>query len=69
MKPHSAIDQQLITMLQLLSAEKKKEVLSYIEKLMPKGPDPIQSRFGSAKGTFKILPGFDDEIEDFKDYI
>jgi hypothetical protein len=53
----------------------KSEVSDFIDFLLSKagankkpekGPTP---KFGSAKGFFKIKPGFDEPLEDFKEYM
>jgi hypothetical protein len=53
----------------------KSEVSDFIDFLMSKAekesisannPKPI---FGSGKGMFEIKPGFDEPLEDFKDYM
>jgi len=43
-------------------------LLSKSEKNKPAKNKP-QPKFGSGKGLFKMKPGFDDPINDFKDYI
>ena len=35
---------------------------------VPQGKKKLP-RLGWAKGTFKMMPGFDDPLEDFKDYM
>jgi len=67
-----AIDQQFFQLYKRLPVEKKKQVFDYLEKLS--APETIQNtekqpKFGSAKGLFTIKPGFEDPLEDFKEYI
>jgi hypothetical protein len=53
----------------------KSEVSDFIDFLISKAEkENISSnkpkpRFGSGKGMFKIKPGFDEPLEDFKDYM
>lgn len=51
----------------------KHEVSDFIDFLMskknkPNGNKP-KAKFGSAKGIFIIKPGFDEPLDDFKDYM
>ncbi len=45
----------------LLTEKKKKQAQSKNNSKKPK--------FGSGKGMFKMIPGFDEPLEDFKDYM
>lgn len=49
----------------------KKEVGDFIDFLTSKNKQKFkknQAKFGSGKGMFVMKPGFDETIEDFKDY-
>lgn len=49
----------------------KAEVLAFIDLLLQKNKQfgsAKRPKFGSAKGMFKIKPGFNDPLEDFKEY-
>ena len=63
---------QLYTKLTSLPDSMKAEVADFIDFLLSKkkkkGVKP-KAKFGSGKGMFKIKPGFDDPLEDFKEYI
>ncbi|MCX6182710.1 MAG: DUF2281 domain-containing protein [Bacteroidetes bacterium] len=54
-----------------LPSDMQKEVSDFIDFLQQKAknkkPKPI--KFGFAKGAIKIKPGFDEPLEDFKDYM
>jgi hypothetical protein len=55
-----------------LPNELKKEVSDFVALLKQKSKSrkKIKERkFGYAKGFFKIKPGFDEPLEDFKEYI
>ena len=71
MKQAQATDQQFFQLYKNLPVEKKKEVVAYVEKLSapPKTEPEKRPKFGSAKGLFTIKPGFDDPLEDFKEYM
>jgi len=71
MKQVQATDQQFFQLYKRLPVEKKKEVVAYVEKISAaSGTDPEKRpKFGSAKGLFTIKPGFDDALEDFKEYM
>ncbi|MCB0518610.1 MAG: DUF2281 domain-containing protein [Lewinellaceae bacterium] len=65
-------DMQLYHQLALLPESLKGEVKTFIEFLQHKEKQKknIKKRkFGCAKGKIKILPGFDEPLEDFKDYM
>jgi hypothetical protein len=63
---------QLNKKFSILPPELKKEVNDFIDFLLSKTekaekkPKPV---FGSAKGKIKMAPDFDEELEDFKDYM
>jgi hypothetical protein len=64
-------DQLILQKLQTIPEEFRQEVLDFIEFLSQKyknNPQQNPPVFGSLKGTFEILPGFDDPLEDVKDY-
>jgi hypothetical protein len=49
----------------------KAQVADFIDFLLHKNKQSGSSKkpkFGSGKGMFKIKPGFNDPLEDFKDY-
>lgn len=49
----------------------KAEVADFIDFLLEKSKkvdSPKKPKFGSGKGMFKMKPGFDDPLEDFKEY-
>lgn len=65
-------DIQLFHQVALLPDSLKKELESFLQFLRHKEKQqkPIKKRlFGCAKGKIKILPGFDEPLEDFKDYM
>lgn len=65
-------DIQLYHQLSLLPDKLKQEVKNFIEFLQHKEKlqKPIKKRqFGCAKGKIKILEGFDEPLEDFKEYM
>ena len=54
-----------------LPDELKSQVSDFIDFLTNKSKRPTpksKARFGSGKGMFVIKPGFDEPLEDFKDY-
>lgn len=60
------------TKLEKLPIELKKEAGDFIDFLAKKSSSKkkkIVPEFGSARDKIKILPGFDDPIEDFKEYM
>ena len=72
MKATQVADQQFFSIYKNLPTETKLQVVAYVEKLVgpaiPNAPEK-KAKFGSAKGLFTIKPGFDDPLEDFKDYM
>lgn len=67
-------DFNLFTRISSLPEEMKKEVSDFVEFLSQKSKSKStkkikQRKFGYAKGFFKIMPGFDDPLEDFKEYM
>lgn len=71
MKQAQTTDQQFFQLYKRLPVEKKKAVVAYVEKLsVPSETEPVKRpKFGSAKGLFTVKPGFDDPLEDFKEYM
>ena len=72
MKPTQAADHQFFQIYRNLPIEKKKKVAAYVEKLSAPAitpPPEKKAKFGSARGLFSIKPGFDDPLEDFKEYM
>ena len=62
----------LYSKLSALPEKLKKEVEAFIDYLLSKKEDNNKKhkpKFGSAKGLFVIHPGFDEPLEDFKDYM
>lgn len=60
------------TKLDKLPKNLKKEVSDFIDFLTKKSSkkrEKITPEFGSARDKIKILPGFDDPIDDFKEYM
>lgn len=56
----------------LLPEHLKKEVEDIIDKLLQKNKPQKKvnkAKAGSGKGTFVMKPGFDDPLEDFKEYM
>ena len=50
----------------------KAEVAEFIDRLMKKTKEPVKKKkpiFGSAKGMFILKPGFDEPLNDFKEYM
>lgn len=50
----------------------QEEVNIFIDQLLAKIPEKKEKKqpvYGSMKGKIKIFDGFDDPLEDFKDYI
>ena len=50
----------------------QQEVLDFIDFLLNKKKEnnnPPKPKFGSGKGMFKMNPGFDDPLDDFKEYM
>lgn len=58
--------------LSLLPESRRLEVMDFIEFLLSKKKDKVslpKPKFGSAKGMFTMKSGFDDPLEDFKEYM
>lgn len=50
----------------------KAQVADFIDFLLLKNKQsgrPKKPKFGSARGMFKMKPGFNDPLEDFKDFM
>ena len=65
-------DIQLFHQLSLLPDSLKQEVKTFMDFLSHKEKQqrkPTKRQFGCAKGKIRILPGFDEPLEDFKDYM
>jgi hypothetical protein len=66
---------QLLSKINTLPSEKRKEVEDFIDFLIQKlereeTKKPLTKRqFGYAKGFFKMSDDFDEPLEDFKDYM
>ena len=63
----------ILTRIQQLPEQLRKEVLHYVEFLQSKyntqNRKPKNRKAGSAKGKFKLAPDFDAPLEDFKEYM
>jgi len=65
-------DLQLYSQISSLPPDLKKEVSEYVEFLKQKAQTKTKLKeriFGYSKDFFKILPDFDEPLEDFKNYI
>jgi len=67
-------DISLYTKITSLPSNLKTEVLDFMDFLIAKKNKSLpkrkkQRQFGYAKNAIKLKPGFDDTIEDFKDYM
>ena len=65
-------DLQLYTTLSTLPSHLKEEVQDFIEFLKAKSKkekEIKQRKFGYAKGYFVMKPGFDEPLDDFKEYM
>jgi hypothetical protein len=63
---------QLNKKFSILPPELKKEVNDFIDYLLTKSKNEEKMAkpvFGSAKGKIVIAPDFDDELEEFKEYM
>ena len=72
MKQAQSTDQLFFQNYKNLPLEKKKKVADYVAKLSVPAitiASEKKAKFGSAKGLFTIKPGFDDPLEDFKEYM
>jgi len=62
----------LLEKLSKLPEKLKSEVADFVDFLTNKnvnGKDERRPVFGSAKGMFKMMPDFDEPLEDFKEYM
>lgn len=62
----------LYDQIQRLPDDLKREASDFVAFLAEKagkGKDKPKPVLGSGKGTFIMMPGFDDPLEDFKDYM
>ena len=63
----------LFNKLSSLPENLRREVADFIDFLMSKkkqgGDKKPKPKFGSARGMFIIKPGFDEPLDDFKDYM
>jgi hypothetical protein len=65
-------DSNLIAQISSLPSDLKKEVSDFVEFLQQKSKSKKkikERKFGYAKDFFKVLPGFDEPLSDFKDYM
>jgi len=65
-------DLQLYSQISFLPPDLKKEASEYVEFLKQTAQTktkPTEHIFGYSKDFFKILPDFDEPLEDFKNYI
>ena len=61
----------LFKKLAMLPENLKAEVAAFIDFLLMKNKQsgsPKKPKFGRGKGMFKMKPGFDDPLDEFKDY-
>ncbi len=66
-------DKLILTQIELLPNNLKKEVLDFIGYLLMKynkeNKKKSAPKFGSAKGKYVLSPDFDEPLEDFKEYM
>ena len=62
-------DQLVLEKMKHLSPAQKEQVLDYIEFLEKKNDERPRPKFGSGKGTFKMMPDLDAPLDDFKEYM
>jgi translation initiation factor 2 beta subunit (eIF-2beta)/eIF-5 len=66
-------EKEILTQIQKLPEQLKREVVHYIEFLQTKHAAQNQKnkkrRAGSAKGKYELAPDFDAPLEDFKEYM
>ena len=65
-------DTQLLTQINTLPTEQKKQVADFVQflKYQRKTKRKIKERkFGYAKGFFKMADDFDEPLDDFKEYM
>lgn len=61
-------DQLILEKVKQLPPFQKEQVLDFIEFLGQKYKESPHPTFGSGKGTFEIMPDFDEPLDDFKEY-
>jgi len=68
-------EKEILKQIQQLPEKLKQEVLRYAEFLQKKNEGQIQlpgnktRKAGSAPGKYKLAPGFNEPLEDFKEYV
>lgn len=62
-------DQIILEKVKKLQPAQQEEVLDFIEFLAQKHEPRPTPKFGSGKGTFKMMPDFDEPMDDFKEYM
>jgi hypothetical protein len=62
-------DELILEKVKHLSPNQKKQVLDFIEFLEKKNDQRPRPTFGSGKGTFEMMPDFDEPLDDFKEYM
>ena len=62
-------DQLILERVKHLPPVQKEQVLDFIEFLGQKYERCPRPKFGSGKGTFEIMPNFDEPLDDFKEYM
>ena len=62
-------DQVILEKVKELPSDQKQQVLDFIEFLKQKYSSRPRPRFGSGKGTFEMMPDFDEPLDDFKEYM
>ena len=62
-------DQLILEKVKHLPPTQKEQVLDFIEFLERKYDQRPRPVFGSGKGTFEMMPDFDEPLDDFKEYM
>ncbi len=62
-------DELILEKVKHLSPNQKEQVLDFIEFLGLKYEKRPRPKFGSGKGTFEMMPDFDEPLDDFKEYM
>jgi hypothetical protein len=62
-------DQMILEKVKKLKPAQQEEVLDFIEFLEQKHKKRPAPKFGSGRGTFKMMPDFDEPLDDFKEYM
>lgn len=62
-------DQLILEKVKHLPSPQKEQVLDFIEFLRLKYDKRPRPKFGSGRGTFEMMPDFDEPLDDFKEYM